>query len=82
MGEMKRRVAGILGFVRRTEGEVEGGVNGVVNGVNGTNGAGAVVAHKAEVPSATGKEFASLSSAEMLKVLKASLVGWQEEFGS
>ena len=78
MGEMKRRVAGILGFVRRTEGEVEGGVNGV----HGTNGAGAVVAHKGEVPSATGKEFASLSSAEMLKVLKASLVGWQEEFGS
>ncbi|MCJ1286116.1 hypothetical protein MMC26_005459 [Xylographa opegraphella] len=116
LNEMKRRVAGIMEFVSRTQTELEGrdlhtppesgGSAGSQKNDN-TNGAIADARDPDISPSAdavvgkalvqgvinglsalavpqepvTEKQFASLSSAQMMAVLKGRLVGWQKEFG-
>ncbi|MCJ1416470.1 hypothetical protein MMC32_002808 [Xylographa parallela] len=116
LNEMKRRVAGIMEFVSRTQNELDGrdlhtppesgGSAGSVKADN-SNGSMAETRDPATSPSAdavagkalvqgvinglsalappqehvTEKQFASLSSAQMMAVLKGRLVGWQKEFG-
>ena len=123
MNEMKRRVAGILEFIGRTQvemagensksdgagrspnsgnGRIEGnvqslnsnGVNSVDDDSSGGSGAGEVSQQQAlmkglmdgfggvSADDGVGeKEFARLSSGEMMKVLTRRLLKWQKEFG-
>lgn len=131
MNEMKRRVAGIMEFVSRTQSELEGreaatppgsggsassvgmrdangnGVSGLgilsggssekeskevvqsmINGIGGGDGAPSQsqshsepIDEHAHAPVMDDKSFASLSSAEMIHVLKGRLLSWQREFG-
>ena len=116
LNEMKRRVAGIMEFVSRTQHELDGrdlhtppesgGSAGSVK-IDNTNASIAEVRDPDTSPSAdavvgkelvqgvinglkalapsqehiTEKQFASLSSAQMMAVLKGRLVGWQKDFG-
>ena len=110
MNEMKRRVAGILEFVSRTQGELDGreirtppGCGPGSKSSNGGPGEGTVAEADRGGGAGSGKElvdgvldglsgkgpgevmsdkhFESLSSAEMLAMLKGRLSSWQREFG-
>ena len=86
---MKKRVAGILEFVNRSQEEsarVPGSLGGDEKEKNGT-GEGDENAKEEKVAEVTVNgasaepDFASLDTTEMLKELKARLVQWEDEYG-
>ncbi|KZF23056.1 hypothetical protein L228DRAFT_142378 [Xylona heveae TC161] len=86
MNEMKRRVAGILEFISRTQVEMAG----ETTPPGGTSSTPSVVAQTTTVFQSNGplltlngaeKEFGDLNSLEMMDVLTRKLVLWQKEYG-
>ena len=94
MNEMKRRVAAILEFVGRMQGEGQhGSASRSSEGSGGTPNGTAVSHPTASLVQAVekamsagpvleeGKDFREMGSAEMMETLTRDLIGWQNVYG-
>lgn len=94
MNEMKRRVAAILEFVGRMQGEGQtGSTSRSSDGSGGTPNGTTVVLPTASLVQAVekamsggplieeGRDFREMGSAEMMEMLTRELIGWQNVFG-
>ena len=94
MNEMKRRVAAILEFVGRMQGEGQAGSRSRSSEGSGStpNGAGVSLPTASLVQAVEkamsgglvvedGKEFREMGSAEMMEALTTELIGWQNVYG-
>ena len=87
MNDMKRRVAGILEFIGVTQvemaaGDKGGGGSGHETKTNGDSSMATDPSLMRDLIEEVGeKEFAGLSSVEMMEVLTRKLMKWQGEFG-
>ena len=87
MNEMKKRIAAIMEYVNRVEDEMnrQSGLNSAIHeGSSSTaDSASTFVPDEYKTVAVIGAEidFSTLNSKEMVRVLKARLVAWEDEYG-